>query len=462
MGGADEIRAKDADEENEDDDSDGDDGPASKDTTDFTAEWTIRDLVRRYSDFVEYPIRLEKDTLNTMKPLWARPKAELEDKDYKEFYRHLTHDWNDPLEIVHFRAEGASEYTALLYVPSQRPLELFDENRGKARLSLYVKRVFITNECEELLPGWLRFVRGVVEASDLPLNVSREVLQSNPHVRAIRKRLTRKVLDALAELRERDAEAYSSFWKQFGAVLKEGICVGEDEEQRIAKLCLFESSAGEEPTTFEQYVARMKEGQEAIWYITGKDRATVDRSPHLELFRAKGQEVLYFLDPVDEWMIDRLSDFDGKPLRSIHGGDVDVASDEEREHVKQAQEEASKFLTALSEHYGEPIKDVRFSPRLIDSPGVLVTEQGALRPNMDRFLKETRHMEVPKQRILELNPDHPLIGRMREMHGADPDDARVWDYADLLYGQALLAEGSSLPDPARFSKLVAELMVSAG
>lgn len=433
-----------------------------EDDQDFTDAATLRALVKRYSDFVEHPIRLEGKTINSLKPLWARPKAEIGKEEYDQFYRHLTHDWHDPLEVIHFKAEGTSEYTALLFVPPERPFAFFDAGASKPQVSLYVKRVFITSDCPDLLPGWLRFVRGVVEASDLPLNVSREVLQANPHVRAIKKRLTRKVLESLAELRERDAAAYASFWKEFGAVLKEGICVGEDEDQRIAKLCLFETSAGAEATTLEGYVARMKEGQEAIWFITGKGRATVDGSPHLELLRAKGQEVLYFLEPVDEWMIDGLREFEGKKLKSVHGADVELASEEERGRVERAQKEAKKFLAALGEHFGESVKEVRFSARLIESPGLLVTEEGALRPNMERMMREARHGGGARPRILELNPDHPLIVRMREMHGRKGEEGKVMEYADLLYGQALLAEGSALPDPARFSRLVAELMVKAG
>jgi molecular chaperone HtpG len=237
--------------------------------------------------------------------------------------------------------------------------------------------------------------------------------------------------------------------------------MGADDEARISKLCLFRSSHGDEPTTLPEYVARMPEGQEEIYYITGDDAGTLAASPHLEQFRRRGYEVLFLTDAIDEWMIDRLTSFEGHDLRSVHGADVELATDEEKAHVEAEQKAAEKLLRALASHYGDAVSDVRFTARLVDSPGVLVTEKGALRPHMARFLKETQKVDKQDKRILELNPDHPLIERLRAMHKADPDDQRLWDYADLLHGQVLLSEGSALPDPARFSKLVGELMVSA-
>ncbi|MAF65733.1 MAG: molecular chaperone HtpG [Planctomycetes bacterium] len=432
-------------------------------TPDFLDEGTLRALVRRSSDFVEYPIRLGDDVLNSQKPLWARPKADLSDDDYREFYQHLTHDWHAPAETIHFKAEGASEFTALVYIPSARPANLFGGEAGRTQLSLYVRRVFITAECEDLLPPWLRFVRGVVEASDLPLNVSREILQANPHVRQIRRSLTKKILGSLESLRERDREAYDGVWNAFGTVLKEGICTGEDEDGRIAGLALFESSRASERTTLGEYVERMGEEQEAIWTLLGPDRATLDASPLVEPLRSRGWEVIYLTDPVDEWMVDRLSEFTGKPLRSVHAADLDLADEEGEERASAAAQASAGLLEALNEHLGEEVKEVRFSTRLVESPAVLVSEAGPPRPHLERALREGGMApDLPgPERILELHPGHPLIERLCAMHAEAQDDPRLFDFADLLHGQALLAEGTTPRDPARFARLVTELMTTA-
>ena len=313
---------------------------AGEDGQDFTAEHVLRGLVKRYSDFVEYPIRMGDDTLNSRKPVWARPKSDVTEEEYADFYKHLSHDFHDPLETIHFKAEGSTEYTALLYIPAQRPFDLFREQQPHSKLSLYVKRVLITGECKELLPSWLRFVRGVVEAADLPLNVSREILQSNPHMRAIKKRLTKKVLASLASILKDDRERYAGFWKEFGSVLKEGICLGEDEDGAIAELCLFESSRGEGLTTLAEAVERMPEGQPAIYTVTGPDRETLDASPHVAAYKQRGYEVLYLTEPIDEWMIDRLTSFQDKPLRSVHAVDEDLLSDSEKDSIMEDQQPA--------------------------------------------------------------------------------------------------------------------------
>lgn len=432
---------------------------AGDDGDDFAAEHVLRGLVKRYSDFVEYPVRLGDDTLNSMKPVWARPKSEVTDEEYAEFYKHLTHDFRDPLETIHFKAEGATEYTALLYLPAERPFDLFREREPRSQISLYVKRVLITSECAELLPNWLRFVRGVVEASDLPLNVSREILQANPHLRAIKKRLTKKVLSSLEAILADDRERYAGFWDAFGAVLKEGICMHEDEDGQISKMCLFTSSRGEERTTLAEYVERMSADQKAIYAITGPDRKTLDASPHVAAYVKRGFEVLYLVDPIDEWMLDALSEFDGKPLRAIHAVDDDLLSDSEKERVAAAAEEHAALVTALKEHFGEAVADVRFSGRLAEAPAMLATQDGALRPHMERAFAETQGMAPPSQRVLELNPDHALVAKLGDLASAGGD--AFADRADLLYGQALLAEGSPVPDPARFSKLIVDLLGKA-
>ena len=431
----------------------------TEDGQDFAVDHVLRGLVKRYSDFVEYPVRLGEDTLNSMKPVWARPKSEVTDEEYADFYKHIAHDFHDPLETIHFRAEGTTEYTALLYVPAEKPFELFREQQPQAKLSLYVKRVLITNECGDLLPSWLRFVRGVVESSDLPLNVSREILQSNSQMRAIKKRLTKKVLTSLQSIQESDRERFEGFFAHFGPVLKEGICLGEDEDQAIAKLCLFESSRGEERTTLAEVVERMTTDQTALYTVTGPDRATLDASPHVAAYVKRGFEVLYLTDPIDEWMLDQLKEFDGKPLQSVHAIDEDLLSESEKERVKAADEEHEPLLTALREHFGDALADVRFSGRLADAPAMLATKDGALRPHMERAFAETQGGAPATERVLELNPDHPLITRLAEL--AAEGGSELADRADLLYGQALMAEGSPVPDPVRFSRLVVDLLTSS-
>jgi molecular chaperone HtpG len=435
--------------------------PKGKDGVDFTQAGKLRELVKRYSDFVEYPIKFGDDVLNSMNPIWTRPKSKIGEEEHAEFYRHLTHDFAPPLEVIHFKAEGALEYTALLYIPSQRPFDLFGgASQHTSRLSLYVRRVQVSEECEDLLPPWLRFVRGVVEASDLPLNVSRELLQSNPHVRAIQKRLVKKVLSSLESLLEKQREKYETFWKSFGPVLKEGLCSGADENGRLSKLCLFRSDAQDGWTTLDAYLARCPAEQEAIYYVLGSDREALARTPHLEALRQRHFEVLFLVDPIDEWLIDSLREYQGKPLRSVHATDLGLAEDDEA--LEAARAEYEGLLTYLREHYGESVSEVRLTGRLSDSPGVLTSESGAPRPHMERMFAELHGQAAARARILEVNPRHPLLERMLQMQRAGGADQRLADYADLLQGQVLLAEGSGLPDPVRFSKLVSELMLSVG
>ncbi|MCP3916222.1 MAG: molecular chaperone HtpG [bacterium] len=462
----------------------GDDGESKP--SDLLQEWRVREIVKRYSDFVEYPIQMEVErtepklddegkpiegaepetvtkleTLNSMKPLWARPKGEIEEAEYEEFYKHLAHDWNAPLETVHFNVEGTFEYTALLFVPKDRPFDLFDPSRSQSSVSLYVRRVQIMRDCEDLLPGWLRFVRGVVESNDLPLNVSRETLQDNPKVRQIKKRLVKKVLESLAALLAGEREKYEGFWKAFGAVLKEGIYYGEDEDQRISKLCLFESTHGEGTTTLAEYVERMPEGQEAIYTIAGTNRTTAESSPHLEALRERGYEVLFLLDPVDEWMAQRLTEFDGKPLKSVEKGEVEFEDEDEKKAREEKQESHKGLLESLQNALSEDVQEVRFSARLKDSPAVLVADPQGMTAHMEALLRRSGQ-DVPKQkRILEVNPEHALVAGLKGLYDVDPASTRIAEYGELLFGQALIAEGSTVPDPGRFAKLLTELMVGA-
>lgn len=444
-------------------------GEDDEDPADFLDVHAIRDVVKRWSDFVEHPIRVayEEDddgkkerrveTLNSQRPLWARPKDDIRREEYDEFYKRLAHDWTPPAEVVHFKAEGTTEYVALLFVPGQRPMDLFDGSHGRSRISLYVRRVLIVEESEDLLPSWLRFVRGVVDAPDLPLNVSREVLQQNALVRQIQKRLVKRVLEALASMLEKDRAKYTRVWADFGVVLKEGIYLGGDDDGRISKIALFETSNGTEPTTLGEYVARKKPEQKAIWFLAGSERRILESSPHLEAIRKKGEEVLFLTDSIDEWVVERLTSFEGLPLQRLDRSEVDLETSAEKEAREKLDRDNREALTAVEAKLGGEVKAARFSTRLTESPAVLVSEGHGVSANMERILRAARQ-DVPKEkRVLELNPDHALVKKLLDLHASDAKSDRVGDLVELLHGQALLAEGSPLPDPARFSKLLARL-----
>lgn len=467
------------------------------DAQDFTDEYTLRDVVKRYSDFVSYPIQMDverkegegddektvtkTETLNSMRPLWTRPKNEIPDEEYLEFYRHVSHDWHEPLSTIHFRAEGTHEYTALMFIPSTRPQDALDPTQHHSRLSLYVKRVFVMQECEELLPPWLRFVRGLVDSSDLPLNVSRETLQHNRQIGQINKRLVKKVLENLAEVRDEKRDDYSRFWVSLGTMIKEGIYLDDAHREELAGLSLFQSSAGRAPveagggdagsedkqetaevcphgfTTLAEYVARMPLAQKAIYYVTGPDRSSVENSPHIEAAREKGYEVLFFVDPVDEWILQKLHTFEDKPLMSLDRGAGDLEEGEEGDKREEKQVELEPLFKAAQESIDDYVKEVRLSSRLRSSPAVLVSEEGALSPQLEQAFRAAGQ-QVPKQkRILELNPSHPVLEQLQSLHDGG-DSTRFHLFVELLHGQALLAEGSPVPDPARFARLVTELM----
>jgi molecular chaperone HtpG len=432
---------------------------------DYTQAFVLKDLVKRYSDFVSYPIRLKGETLNSMKAIWARGKDEVTEDEHREFYKHVSHDWNDPLEHLSVHIEGGFEARALLYIPSKAPFDLFHRDGEHRGLSLYVKRVFIMDNWRELLPPHLRFVRGVVSSDDLSLNVSREILQKDRQVQAIRKHLVRRVTAALKEMKEQRPEKYATFWTEFGAVLKEGLLAFEEGQDKLLELVLAPSSEGPTPTSLGDYVKRMKEGQPAIYHLAAATREVAERSPHLEAFRARGYEVLFFLDPVDELWLRLPREFEGKPFASVAKGAVDLGTEEEKKQEEAAQEETSErfkdLLLALRAALQDEAKDVRLSKRLTSSPACLVGEAADLSPHMEELLRQ-RGQDVPKvKRVLELNPSHPLVTRLQAFHAAHSGDERFPRYAELLYGQALLAEGGTLSDPAAFAKRLAELLVDA-
>lgn len=453
---------------------------------DLTQEWTLRGIIKKYSDFVTWPVQLQVEraqadepdedaedeavaeakteqvfeTVNSMKAIWTRDPADVTAEEYAEFYKHIAHDWEKPFETITLKAEGSFEYRALLFVPGRAPYDMFYREQ-KYGLQLYVNKVLIEENNDDLLPEWLRFVKGVVDSPDLSLNVSREILQKDRRVANIRKKVTRKVLDTLGGILKEDRDRYLGFYAQYGRVLKEGTA-DHDQKDRVTGLLLFNSSTQEGLTTLDEYVARMKEGQEAIYYITADNIDAAKASPHLEAFNEKGYEVLYLVDNIDEIMVGHLTNHADKPLRSVGKGEVELGSEDEKKAAEETRKEKQaahqdlfeKLQSLLSEH----IKEVRISNRLKTSAVVLVAGEHDLTPGLERLLAQAGQAGPKTKRILELNPEHPVLGRLQGLFAENPDDARLGDYARLLHGQALIAEGQPPVDPAGFARLVAGLM----
>jgi molecular chaperone HtpG len=425
---------------------------------DFTDKWVISKIVKRYSDFVGYPIIFKDQegkeadkTLNSMKPIWTRPRSEVTEEEYKEFYKHISHDWNEPMKIWSFRAEGRSEYQALLFVPSQAPFDLF-YSTGKFGLHLYVRRVLIMEHCEELLPTYLRFIRGVVDSADLPLNVSRQRLQEDLHITQIRKWLVKKVLDSLEDMQMKEPDKYAELWKHFGRVIKEAPGTDFDNRDKLVSLSMFESSNDPAKfTTLRDYVSRMKEGQTAIYYLTGVSRRAVENSPHLEAFHEKEYEVLYLTDPVDEVFVQWVPEFEGKKLKSLAKGIADLGASAD---LADKSREYAKLTVALQTKLEDRVKEVRLSNRLTSSPACLVVSEEDLSPNLEKLFNQMKGEASKQKRILELNPNHEIVVKMRER----ADDAMFGDLAEVLYGYALLAEGSELNEPMKFNQALIRVL----
>ncbi|KDC63307.1 molecular chaperone HtpG [Bordetella bronchiseptica] len=439
--------------------------------------WKLREILRRYSDHISLPIRMAKEdwdaekgeqvkgdeleTVNQANALWTRNKSDITDEQYREFYKTVSHDYDDPLAWTHNRVEGRSEYTQLLYVPKHAPFDMWDRDARRG-VKLYVKRVFIMDDAEQLLPSYLRFVRGVIDSADLPLNVSREILQESRDVRAIREGSAKRVLSLLEDMAENKAEDYATFWTEFGQVLKEG--TGEDaaNRERIARLLRFASThdGGQAQTvSFADYVGRMKDGQDKIYYVTADTFTAAANSPHLEIFRKKGIEVLLLSDRVDEWMLSYLREFDGKSLVSVAKGGLDLAELADEEEKKRQSEVAETFkplVERLQQALAEQVKEVRVTQRLVDSPACVVVGQNELSPHLLRMLKAAGQEAPEVKPVLEINPDHALIARIR-----DASDAEFGDWAALLLDQALLAEGAQIADPAAFVKRLNGLLLKA-
>jgi molecular chaperone HtpG len=425
----------------------------------------LRQIVRTYSDHIGLPIVLKdagkEETINTASALWTRPKSEITDEQYKEFYHHVGHSFDDPWLTLHNKAEGVLEYTSLLFVPSTKPFDLFDPER-KSRVKLYIRRVFITDDGTDLLPAYLRFLRGVVDSEDLPLNISREMLQSNPTAAKIRQQLTRRALTEIGKKASEAPEEYAKFWDNFGAVLKEGLY--EDREQRDALLGLarFRSSAREGLVSLDEYIAAMRPGQEAIYTITGDNLDVVRRSPQLEGFRARGVEVLLLTDPIDEFWVPAIGTYKEKPFKSATRGGVDL--DKIEAPAAQAEEKPAppaklaSLIAIFKLALGDAVKDVRSSERLIDSAVCLVADEGDMDMRLERLLKQHRQLDTAAKRILELNPRHKLIERLAATVGEAAASDQLGQFAWLLLDQARIVEGEQLPDPPAFARRLAELL----
>ncbi|MGO4443553.1 molecular chaperone HtpG [Mycobacterium sp. 2YAF39] len=449
---------------------------------DYTSDRKLRELVKKYSDFIAWPIRMqverrtpaaeeggeelvtvESQTLNSMKALWAKSKDEVSEDEYKEFYKHIAHAWDDPLEIIAMKAEGTIEYQALLFIPTHAPFDLFTRD-AKTGVQLYVKRVFVMDDCDELMPMYLRFVKGVVDAQDMSLNVSREILQQDRQLTTIRRRLTKKVLSTVKSLQSERPEDYRTFWSQFGRVLKEGLMSDFENQDTLLRLSSFASTHSEEElTTLAEYVERMKDGQEQIFYATGQSREQLLKSPHLEAFKARGYEVLLLTDSVDEIWVQSVTEFDGKPVQSVAKGEVDLDSEDEKAaHAAEREERERDFadlFTWLKEVLSDQVKEVRLSTRLTESPACLITDAFGMTPSLARIYRASGQAVPIGKRILELNPNHSLITALQQAHSAGGDDAhmsRLAETAELLYGTALLAEGDIPEDPAKFAGLLAD------
>ncbi len=439
----------------------------------FLGGWKLKSILKKYSDHITLPILMKKEewkdgeqvktdedeTVNQASALWARPKSEITEEQYKEFYKHVAHDFEDPLSWTHARVEGKQEYTQLLYIPARAPFDMFERN-ARHGVKLYVKRVFIMDDAEQLMPLYLRFVRGVVDSADLPLNVSREILQQSKDIDTIKGGCVKKVLGMIEDMADNDAEKFATFWKEFGRVLKEG--VGEDlaNKDRIAKLLRFASTKADTPdetVSLADYISRMKEGQDKIYYVTAETFTAAKNSPHLEIFRKKGIEVLLLSERVDEWVVGSLTEFDGKQLQSVAKGGLDLGKLEDEAEKKEAEKAADEYkelIEKIKTELGEKVKDVRVTHRLTDSPSCIVADEHDLGGNLARILKAAGQKAPGSKPILEINPNHLAVQRLKY------EETRFSDWANLLLEQATLAEGGTLEDPAGFVKRINDLMLA--
>lgn len=442
------------------------------DAKDFLEGWRIRQLVKRFSDFVEHPIVLvsteeedgktevKEDTVNSQKALWLRSKDEIKEEDYATFYKHISHDFADPLETVHYSAEGTLEFKALLFIPSQRPFDYY-MSEPKPRLHLYVNRVYITDACEDLLPTYLRFIKGVVDSSDLPLNVSREMLQDNPMVRKIQSNLVKRLLGAFEEIKTRDFEKYTTFFKAFGATLKEGVTRDYDNREKLAELMVFKSLRTDDDKylSLSDYVSQMPDEQKTIFYLCGESTSMLRQSPYLEACKARGEDVLLMDEPVDPFFAEALGEYKGKKLKAVDQGTLDEKADEKpSEEILSAYE---PLLKKLSDEL-EGVKEVRLSTRLRESASCLVADEGQMNAQMERMMKQFGGGAPEAERVLEINPEHDAVKALKAMFEKDAEAEDLLEWGRLLHDQAVIAEGSKIKDPAGFARRVNRLIVRVG
>ena len=441
----------------------------------FLSGFRLRNIIRKYSDHITLPIIMDKElteeeekegkkpeeeTVNQASALWAKPKTEISDEEYNEFYKHVAHDFEDPIAHIHNRVEGKFEYTSLFYIPGRAPFDMWDRDRRHG-IKLYVKRVFIMDDAEHIMPNYLRFVRGLVDSDDLPLNVSREILQQNRVIDNIRSASIKKVLGLLEDIAKNDPDKYKTIWNEFGRVLKEG--PGEDfgNKEKVARLLRFASThndSNEQSVSFADYVSRMKEGQENIYYITADSYASAKNSPHLEIFRKKELEVLLLTEPVDEWLVSSLNEYEGKKLESVTKGELDLGELEGEEEKKKQEETTKDFeaiLAQIKSTLGDKIKEARLTNRLTNSPACLVKDSHDMSSNLERILKQAGQDVSGSKPIFELNPEHPLVVKLKDIKDSD----RFSDMTNILFDQALLAEGGHLDDPASFVSRLNELLL---
>jgi len=441
---------------------------------DLLENYRIRSIIKKYSDHIVLPIvmqksstddkdetTIEEETVNSTTALWTRNKADISDEEYHEFYKTISHDFENPLMQIHNRVEGTNEYISLLYIPSKAPYDLWDRN-NRHGLKLYVKRVFIMDDAEQLLPPYLRFVRGIIDSNNLPLNVSREILQSNRQIDTIRNGTVKKILGALAKLAETEAEKYATFWKHFGRVMKEGILDDYSNKEKIAKLLRFSSTYDDKTTpavSLDDYVSRMQQGQDKIYYLTSDDFNAACHSPHLEIFRKKGIEVILLHEQIDEFMISHLHEFDGKPLQSVTKGVLDLGkldSEEDKKAAEKISTDLKPFIERVKTALADKVKDVRVSQRLTRSPACLVADSGAMDANLERMLQAAGQVVSASKPIMELNPDHALIHKIQ----AETDEIKFNNWADILFDQSLISEGAKVADPAGFIAKMNDMILS--
>lgn len=448
------------------------------DEDEFLSDYKLREIIRKYSDHITLPvvmpkvtttgedektIETEEEVVNSAQALWTRSKNEISDEEYTEFYKHVAHDFEAPLAYLHNKVEGRNEYTTLLFIPARAPFDLWDRNNHRG-VKLYVRRVFIMDDNQKLLPPYLRFIRGVIDSNDLPLNISREILQHNKQIETIRSGTVKKVLNTLENLAKNEPDKYATFWKEFGKVLKEGIVDDPSNKERIAKLLRFSTTFDDNPTpkfSLEDYVGRMKEGQNKIYYITAESFAAAKNSPHLEIFRKKGIEVLLLSDNIDEWLSMHLTEFDGKSLQSVTKGELDLGdleNEDEKKEAEKASDALKPILERIKNTLGDKVKEVRITHRLTRSPACLVADAHGMDASLERLLKSAGQNLPGSQPIMEINPQHAIVKALKD----EKDEKRFEDWVFILFDQALLSEGGQLDDPAAFVGRMNDMFVSMG